>query len=149
MESVTKNIGLNPQMAKISESGIIGADGKLHLPMDRLNAFFASNKGQRVVARFEAATPGSTEAQRGYYYNYVLPTIQPEMAKKIGERMTEKKIDSFLLSQYPGDTEREDGKGPAIYGRELNQTQMADFLEWLKQLAAEYLFVYVEDPKAI
>ena len=70
-ESVTKNIGL--KMNKISESGIIGPDGKLRMPMDRLNAFFAQNKGQRVIVVFEAAGKEQSKLQMAYYYKYVLP----------------------------------------------------------------------------
>lgn len=42
---------------KISESGLIGTDGRLRIPMDRVNAWCAEHKGERVVIRFEAAAP--------------------------------------------------------------------------------------------
>lgn len=136
---------MNP--AKISESGVIGTDGKLRLPMDRINAFCSANKGRRVVVRFEAAAPGSSAALLGYYYNYVVPSIVSALREQ-GTRKSDDATDRFLIEQYPGDF----GLEPGVYvsvARQLDQRQMLDFLEWLKQYAAENLYVYIEDPKTI
>lgn len=133
-------------MDKISESGIISADGQLRMPMDRLNAFFAANKGKRVVVRFEAATPGSTALQQAYYYNYVIPCVV-EALREQGTRKSEDATDRWLMEEYPG------GGNPdtvsLVCARQLDQRQMSDFLDWLKQFAAENLYVYIEDPKTI
>lgn len=136
---------------KISESGMIGTDGRLRLPMDRLNACFNDHKGQRVTVRFYFDAPGSTAAQQSYYYQYIVPTIQ-QAFRETGERKSEKAVDKFLMEQYPGDkSESEIGLGVDVTeARQLNRTQMADFLEWVKQFAAEPpLSVYVEDPRNI
>lgn len=136
---------------KISESGGIGADGKLRLPMDRLNACFAEHKGERVVVRFYFDVPGSTAAQQSYYYQYVVPTIQQAL-RETGVRTNEKAVDKFLMSRYPGDKcEPDINFGEDVTeARYLNRDQMADFLEWVKQFAAEPpLSVYVEDPRTI
>lgn len=136
---------------KISESGLIGADGRLRIPMDRLNACFAEHKGERVVVRFYFDVPGSTAAQQSYYYQYVVPTIQ-QAFRETGERKSEKEVDKFLIEQYPGDkSEAEIGFGVDVTeARFLNRSQMADFLEWVKQFAAEPpLSVYVDDPRII
>ena len=133
-------------MDKISESGIITDNGQLRLPMDRLNAFFAANKGKRVVVRFEAATPGSTALQQAYYYNYVIPCVV-EALREQGTRKSEDATDRWLMEEYPG------GGNPdtvsLVCARQLDQRQMSDFLDWLKQFAAENLYVYIEDPKTI
>ena len=136
-------------MDEISESGIITDNGQLRLPMDRLNAFFAANKGKRVVVRFEAATPGSTALQQAYYYNYVVPTIQHAFYEQ-GTRMTETGVDRWLIQNYPniGDLYTPNAE-PKVIGRQLTKTEMADFLEWLKQYAAENLYVYIEDPRTL
>ena len=131
---------------KISESGIITDNGQLRLPMDRLNAFFAEHKGERVIVVFEAAGNKQSKLQMAYYYNYVLPCVVAGM-RKTGVYMSESKADKWLIEQYPGDL-LNDGKRP-IFGRELNQTQMSDFLEWLKQYAAENLYIYIEDPRTL
>lgn len=133
-------------MAKISESGHIDANGKLFLPMDRVNAFLATNKGKKVVIEFIAVEPGSTAAQQSYYYKYVLPTIVDALREQ-GTRKTEEQADRWLMEEYPG------GGNPEmislVFARQLDQRQMADFLDWLKQFAAENLYVYIEDPKTI
>lgn len=132
---------------KISESGIITDNGQLRLPMDRVNAFFSDHKNQRVVVRFEVATPGSTAAQQSYFYQYVLPTLQ-QAFRETGEQMTEELTERYLFWVCPFDFVTADGT-PIEQGRQLNQTQMSDFLDWLKQFAAENLYVYIEDPKTL
>lgn len=133
-------------MDKISESGIITDNGQLRLPMDRLNAFFAANKGKRVVVRFEAATPGSTALQQAYYYNYIIPCVV-EALREQGTRKSEDATDRWLISQYPGGF-RYDGAEQHV-ARQLTTTQMSDFFDWLKQYAAENLYVYIEDPRTL
>ena len=71
------------------------------MPMDRLNAFFADHKGQRIIVRFEAASPGSSAAQLSYYYNYVLPSIVQALREQ-GTRMSEERADRWLMAEYPG-----------------------------------------------
>ena len=133
-------------MDKISESGVITVSGQLRMPMDRLNAFFQKHKGERVVAKFEAAVSGSSAAQLAYYYNYILPTIVDALHGQ-GTRMTEERADRWLMEEYPHGRDRENLT--CVFARQLSQTQMSDFLEWLKQYAAENLYVYIEDPKTI
>lgn len=133
---------------KISESGMIGTDGRLRLPMDRVNTCFAEHKGERVVVRFYFSAPGSSAAQQSYYYQYIVPTIQQAL-RETGERKSEKAVDKFLMEQYPGDkTECEFGT-EVEEARLLSQNQMSDFLDWLKQFAAENLNVYIEDSKTL
>lgn len=131
---------------KISESGMIGNDGRLRMPMDRVNAFFAANKGQRVIVRFETAESGSSQLQLAYYYNYVVPTVAAALYEQ-GTRISEEKTDRWLIEQYPGGFYYEGNQ--QFTGRQLTQPQMSEFLEWLKQYAAENLYVYIEDPKTL
>lgn len=134
-------------MGKISESGMIGPDGRLRMPMDRINAEFAKSKGKRVVAVFYVEEQGSSAAQRAYYYNYVLPTITAAFMET-GQRMTDEYTDRFLVQEYPQEIRKENGE-IIMYAREFGQGQMSDFLEWLKQYAAENLQVFIDDPRCI
>ena len=131
---------------RISESGVIGADGKLRLPMDRLQAYFREHKGERVVVSFETAFVGSTAAQQVYYYKYIIPCIV-EARYKQGTRMSEENTDKWILEQYPGEFVYEGKK--KVFARELSQNQMSELLEWLKQYAAENLEVFIDDPRII
>ena len=133
------------KQTKISESGLIGADGKLRMPMDRVNAFFEAHKGERVVVRFESAERGSTELQLAYYYNYIVPTIQAALYET-GERKTERQTDVWLREQC---VHCWSGLGDLMEAREMSKTDFSEFLEWVKQFAAENLFVYIEDPKTL
>ena len=132
-------------MAKISESGIIGQDGKLRMPMDRLNVFFSANKGKRVVVRFEASEPGSSELQLAYYFNYIVPTIQTALWEN-GDRRTEKQVDLWLRQQCASCY---NDYGGLLEARQISKPDFSDFIEWLKQFAAENLCVYIEDPKTL
>ena len=132
-------------MKTISEIGIIGEDGKLHLPMDRVNAFLMSNKGKRIIVRFDAAEPEATAAQMGYYANYILPEVQKAMAET-GERMSLERVEEFLLSEYPFTPCRDDGTLIERV-RQMTGPQMSDFISWLQQYAAENLYIYIEDAK--
>lgn len=145
---------------KISESGLIGTNGRLRIPMERVNAWCAEHKGERVVIRFDAAAPGSSELQLAYYYNYIVPTIQTALYE-LGERMNEKKVDEWLRQQCPSifETFIPPTKEQAEQGylgctetkgiRDLSVSEMSDYLDWLKQFAAENLYVYIEDPRTL
>ena len=132
-------------MNKISESGIITDKGQLRLPMDRLNAFFAANKGKRIVVRFEAAESGSSELQLAYYFNYIVPTIQTAPWKN-GDRRTEKQVDLWLRQQCASCYNE---YGGLLEARQISKPDFSEFIEWLKQFAAENLYVYIEDSRTL
>jgi len=132
-------------MNKISESGIITDNGQLRLPMDRLNAFFKANKGKRVVVRFEAAESGSSELQLAYYFNYIVPTIQTALWKN-GDRRTEKQVDLWLRQQCASCYNE---YGGLLEARQMSKPDFSEFIEWLKQFAAENLYVYIEDSRTL
>ena len=134
------------KQTKISESGLIGADGKLRMPMDRVNAFFEAHKGERVIVRFESAERGSSALQLAYYYNYILPTVVQALYEQ-GTRISEDRADRWLIDQCP--VCFYDEYMVKEHARELNTTEMTEYLDWLKQFAAENLFVYIEDPKTL
>lgn len=125
-------------MGKIVESGYVDKSGKLRLPMDRLREFWVKNEGCRIIATFEAVKSGSSDAQRAYYFNYIVPTVQKAMYE-LGTRLTEAQTDRFMRETY-GD-ERE--------VREYTTEEMTAFIDWLRQWAAEDLSVYIEDPRVI
>ena len=129
---------------KISEAGVIGEDGRLRLPMERVNAFFKANKGKRIIVRFEAAEIGSTEAQLAYYFQYIVPTVQAALWET-GERLTEGLTDLWLRQQC-GSCYKDGG---LLEARQISKTDFSDFIDWIKQFAAENLYIYIEDAKTI
>jgi hypothetical protein len=85
---------------EISSSGNIGNDGKLRMYFGELNQFFAMHKGSRIIARFTVASPGSSEALKGYYFNYVVPTFRHAIWET-GERLTEEQTERRLRELSP------------------------------------------------
>ena len=132
-------------MDKISEAGIINDKGQLRLPMERLNAFFAANKGKRIIVRFEAVVPGSTEAQLAYYFQYIVPTVQVALWET-GERKTERQVDLWLRQQC-GSCYND--YGGLLEARQISKNDFSEFIDWIKQFAAENLYIYIEDARTI
>lgn len=135
---------------RISEFGSITEKGQLRLPNDRVSAFLLANKGKRVVVRFDAVSPGSSELQLAYYYKYIVPTISAALYEQ-GTIMRDANVDKWLIDQYPGEKEeRVFGTGEDVTtARGMDRRQMSDFLSWLKVFAAEDLAVYIEDPRTL
>lgn len=131
---------------EIRESGIVDSDGRMRLPMDRLNAFFAAHKGERIVITVQAMQHGTSAAQRGYYYTYVLPTIV-DAYRQYGNWLTPDDVDQQLVGLFPVSCST--AEHPVNRASDMTMEQMTEFLEWLKEFAAENLYVYVEDPKTI
>ena len=61
---------------EITATGTINNNGGLAMYMGEFNEFFKGWKGSRIIARFIVASPGSSEALKGYYFNYVVPTFR-------------------------------------------------------------------------
>jgi len=131
---------------EITESGLISTKGELKMPMDRIRVFFAQNKGKRVIMRLEAVEPHTSIAQIAYYYKYIIPTIKAALIE-LGERKTEEQIDRWLMEEYPGGGNSDTYH--LSYARQFSKAQMSDFLDWVKQFAAENLYVYIEDTQTI
>ena len=129
----------------LKESGLIGKDGLLRLPMERVREYCRAHPGQRVIVSFQAIEPGTTYAQKAYYLSYCVPTIR-EALYKTGERKTDEQTDYFLRSMY-GQCYNDAGDLAEI--DEMSRSEVSDFIDWLKQFAAENLSVYVEDARTI
>lgn len=131
---------------KISECGRIDLKGNLLIPMDRVREFFRGNKGKRIIVKFECVED-ATELQIFYYEKYIVPTMCAALHEN-GVRLNQEKTDEYLVFEYPGDSLTPMGTN-ARKGRELNKAQMSDFIDWLKQYAAENYSVYIEDSQNI
>lgn len=126
---------------KIIETCIIGKDGRLLLPADRVRQFTNAHKGRRIIATFEVVPAEQSEAQRAYYYNYVVPTVRDALWEQ-GTRLTDDAVDMFLVSEFPDN-------GNKDRAREFDKDTMTEFIFWLQEYAIENLDVYVEDPTLI
>ena len=122
--------------------------------MGELNAFFKQWKGARIRARFMVASRGSSEALKGYYFNYVVPTFKQAIWES-GERKTEQQTERFLRELSPIMYEEipdiETGKYNARLREitELSNAELIEHIDTLKQIAAEEYSVFIDDPRTL
>lgn len=122
--------------------------------MGELNAFFKEWKGARIVARFSVASPGSSEALKGYYFNYVVPTFKQAIWDS-GERKTEEQTERFLRELSPVMYEQTPDVETGQYEtrlreiRELSNAELIEHIDVLKQVASEEYSVFIDDPRTI
>lgn len=139
---------------EITASGTIDNNGRLAMYMGEVNDFFLKHKGSRIIARFIVAKPGSSEALKGYYYNYVVPTFKHAIWN-MGERKTEEQTEMFLRQlspvMYIEKANEETGKYTHELRKiaDLSNTELIEHIETLKQIAAEEYNTYIDDPRTL
>lgn len=139
---------------KIAVTGTIDNNGNLRMYMDELKQFFKMHKGCRVIAKFMIESQGSSEALKGYYYNCVVPSFQEGMWDA-GERLTEEDAEIKMRELSPIMLEQEfneeTGKCTTRLREisELSNAELVEYIDHLKQIAAEEYSIYIEDPQSI
>ena len=138
----------------ISAVGAVTKEGRLSMYMGELKEFLSQNKGKRIIARFEVSEVGSSEALRGYYYNYVVPTMR-QAFYDAGERMSEKDCEEKLRQMTPAcfeervDPDTGEYTADVLTIPDLSDARLVEHIECIKQIAAEEYGVYIEDPRTI
>lgn len=139
---------------KIAVTGTIDYNGNLRMYMDELKQFFKMHKGCRVIAKFMIESQGSSEALKGYYYNCVVPSFQEGMWDA-GERLTEEEAEIKMRELSPIMLEQEINENTGKYTTrlreisELSNAELVEYIDHLKQIAAEEYSIYIEDPQSI
>lgn len=139
---------------EISATGVVNNNGGLSLYMGEVNEFLKLHKGERVTVRFFVASKGSSEALKGYYYNYVVPTVRRALYET-GERLTEEQTEKFLREQSPVMCVAKFDTSTSKYTihikeiAEVGNAELIEHIEFIKQFAAEELNTFIEDPKTI
>ena len=139
---------------KITVTGTIDNNGNLRMYMDELKQFFKMHKGCRVIAKFMIESQGSSEALKGYYYNCVVPSFQEGMWDA-GERLTEEDAEIKMRELSPIMLEQEYNEETGKYTTrlreisELSNAELVEYIDHLKQIAAEEYSIYIEDPQSI
>ena len=139
---------------KITVTGTIDNNGNLRMYMDELKQFFKMHKGCRVIAKFMVESIGSSEALKGYYYNCVVPSFQEGMWDA-GERLTEEDAEIKMRELSPIMLEQEFNEETGKYTTrlreisELSNAELVEYIDHLKQIAAEEYSIYIEDPQSI
>ena len=139
---------------EITATGTINQNGGLAMYMGELNEFFAMHKGSRVIARLVIASPGSSAALKGYYFNYVVPTFKQaiwESGERLTEQQTEQRLREWSPIMYAERVDYDTGE----YTHELrtvadlSNAELIEHIETLKQLAAEEYNAYIDDPQTL
>lgn len=136
---------------EITATGTINNNGGLAMYMGELNEFFKGWKGSRIIARFIVASPGSSEALKGYYFNYVVPTFKHaiwEAGERLTEEQTERRLREFSPIMYEQTPNIDTGKYETRLRTiaELSNAELIEHIEFLKQLASEEYDLYIADP---
>ena len=139
---------------EITASGTINKNGGLAMYMGEINEFFQMHKSKKVIARFVVVEKDASAALKGYYFNYVVPTLKQAIWQS-GERKTEEQTERFLreLSPIMYDQTVNDvtGKYESRLREisELSNPELIDHIDFLKQLASEEYYIYIADPNEI
>ena len=136
---------------EITATGTINNNGGLAMYMGELNEFFKQHKGSRVIARFIVASPGSSAALKGYYFNYVVPTFKAaiwEAGERLTEEQTERRLREWSPIMYEQTPNIDTGKYETRLRTiaELSNAELIEHIEFLKQLASEEYYLYIADP---
>jgi hypothetical protein len=130
-------------------TGVISNSGKLLISNKaELEDFCKRNHGKAVTGLVKCFQPQSSHAIRGYYYNKIVPDFQ-EAFKETGERLgleeTEKKLREMSPIMWQETVNEDTGK----YVKELrmihecSNAEMSEYIEHLKQIAAENFSFYI------
>ena len=139
---------------EITATGTINNNGGLAMYMGELNEFFRMHKGSRVIARFVVASPGSSAALKGYYFNYVVPTFKHaiwEAGERLTEEQTERRLREWSPIMHAENVDYDTGEYTHELRTvaELSNAELIEHIEILKQLAAEEYNTFIDDPKTL
>ena len=129
----------------------INDEARLMTPPD-LREFLTMWKNNRVVVKFEILPDTPSEALKGYYFHYVVPTMKTALWES-GERKNEKGTDQWLREMSPITHVEEWHDGTWITKikeiAELSNAELSEHIEHIRQMAAEEFSVYIEEPQTI
>jgi len=139
---------------EICQQGKINNAGRLEMFMGEINAFFQQWKGASVIVRFSVAASGTSEALKGYYFNYIVPTFRQAYWDG-GDRMTEEQTELNLRKISPVMYREKPDPVTGTYNSELKEiselsnSELIEHIELLKQLGAEEMNIYIADPNEL
>lgn len=139
---------------EINISGRITSEGKLAIYKQELNAFAQQWKNTRIVATFKVYQPGSSAALRGYYFNCVVPTMKRALWET-GERKTDEQTELWLREMspimYQQEADPETGKYTTTFRKivDLDNAELIEHIETIRQMAAEDFNVFIDDPNTL
>ena len=123
--------------------------GQLQLQPEA-KAFLQSWPNARIVAKFSVLPDEPSEALKGYYFHYIVPTMKAALWES-GQRMNEKECEEWLRTMSPITNNlgwREDTwSGTVRQIAQLSSAELVEHIEFIRQMAAEEFGVYIEEPQ--
>ena len=136
----------------LATTGQISPRGKLMLNPDELKQWCSQWENAQVIVTFEVVLPEASAALKAYYFKVVVPTMRQAFAE-FGDRYTEEQTDLRLRQMSPvcqaKKTDWSNGKRITYTKQfaDLNNSEAVEYIEFVKQLAAEEFQTYIEDPQ--
>lgn len=124
--------------------GRINENGGLLVPNEVIRDFCRKHPGARVLLKMTALSKDQSAAQRGYYWGYIIPECRKALAEK-GTLYKDSATDEFLRTECPLCWR----DGDCLSVADFDAEDMAAYIEWIKQYAAENLNVFIDDPYTI
>lgn len=137
---------------EITQLGQVTEKGGLSIFMGEINQFLSQHKGQKIVATFTVLGKDASEALKGYYFNYVVPTFRSALLEA-GDRKTLEQTADFLRQISPIMRKESVDITTSKYSHELRgihdltNPELLEHIEFLKQVAAEDYSTFIDDPK--
>ena len=138
----------------IAFNGKITSDGRLSIQMGELKDFCKKWPNCRVVGEIRIYEPKTSEALKGYYYNYVVKKARQALWES-GERKTDEETEHWLRVMSPIMYEQNYHEDLGKYItrlrkiEELDNAELIAHIDTIKQLMAENFSVIIDDPISI
>lgn len=126
----------------ISSDGLIKMDQMAILEMNEMAKRFP---GKRFVMNIEILSDESSKALRGYFYKFVLPSMQ-RVFYDCGNRLTLDQTENEILKLSHVTNKRDSLK----YINDLDNSELCEVIDQCKQIACEYgSGIFIEDSRNI
>ena len=135
---------------KITLPGKI-SNGRLRFYADALKDWANQYKDERLTITLEILPKEQSKLLRAYYNNYVVPELRHAM-KEAGEHLTheqtEQRLREFAPMMHDTHYDSQTGHTTTIVKEidDLGNSEFIEYLDWLKEFAAENFATYIEDP---
>lgn len=121
-------------------------NGKLVISgKSEMTDFLLRNTGKRILITMQSFDRRTTEAIIGFYYGKIIPDVR-QAYKATGLHLTEADTELRLRHESPL-MQTAGGRMKTVY--DLDMEQMVEYIDWIKQYAAENLFTFIIDPRLI
>lgn len=138
---------------EIAVPGTITNSGALKMFMGEVNEFFSEHKNEKVIARFIALGKEPSHIQRGYYFNYIVPEVKKGLWEN-GDRKNEEDTETFLRESSPVCWSEVANVDTGKYEKtlrpfsDLSSDELSQHIDFVKQMSAEELGVFIDDPNS-